>query len=688
MSKPVFDPNQPFESSAKPAFDPNAPFTPGDQTQQQPQGSLYDRFSSGAQDLLNKAADVSQTAQNATIGNVVKGVAYAAKAGSRAAFGTEAPANALGRAIAYIPQKIDQAGQYVAEKGAQMFPNLPGVIPAAAGMAVSNLPYMLIPGGKIEGTIAKPIIPAERLAAVQAAKEAAVPLSRAEMTGGKFATGTENFLEKTPLGAIPMNQARAAGDTAMQAYKDRLLNQMGTPAQNYDVGANAIQSQAARDAAMKGTRDQMFNAIPENVHIPLNEARNTADTIMQEQSQYLPTTRNGDVLSIAKDVQNAHQGISSGIDVGPNPTKFGETYSASPGASPLPVVPGATTGQPHALFDYNDPITGKSSYKINGNAEQLGYKTTPNVPIETVQSHNLQVLGKTQKAADLGHEPLDLPNIQNDATSVEPKPNFQLLKRLRETLSGKAQDARNSGNFAAERDYLRLKSSVDSDIDNYVQGQNTPLGSMMGQEFADSYQKANAFSGAYKQLFKGDLANKIADSPPEKILDSVFQKNNETAIKQFRALVGDQAFQQAKSKWVSDLLDSPNVSQALSDKKIDPGTLNAILTPQEQQTLSKYGAVQGLRKTVGNLQGTNGSARSNVHTGSLLTGGAALAALFHGNLPEAAALGGSLLAPYPLAKAATSRAATEGINYTIPEAARKAAYADFISRVTTKDNQQ
>jgi hypothetical protein len=74
----------------------------------------------------------------------------------------------------------------------------------------------------------------------------------------------------------------------------------------------------------------------------------------------------------------------------------------------------STTGEPHALFDYNDPITGKSSYKIYGDTEKLGYKadqsgykTVPNVPYKTVQEKGLSVIGKTEKAAKLGHEPLD-----------------------------------------------------------------------------------------------------------------------------------------------------------------------------------------------------------------------------------------------------------------------------------------
>lgn len=542
MSKPTFDPAQPFES-VKPAFDPSQPFTVADQ-----------------EPFLNRAADA------------ITGVMQKIDNPMGRDMGNAVPLGMSGG-----DDLFNKAGSAVAGYLGEKMPNHP-YLAAGAGTLVSmaNPQNWLSPRGQVNGTLLKPAIPAERQAAVDAARAANVPLSRAEQTGGKFITGAENLLEKTPLGSIPMDESRRISDTAMQGYKERLQGEMGTPKQKYDVGSLSLQSQSTRDAAMNQTRQKMFDAVPDNVRIPLNESVGTADTIIQEQSKYLPTTRNGDVLSIAQDVQNAHGGVSGG------------------------------------------------------------------------------------------------------------EPNYQLLKRLRETLGGKAQEARKAKNFTAERDYLRLKSAVDKDVDTFVSGQKTPLGSMMGKEFADRYEQANAFSGAYKQLFKGDLATTIANAPPEKILDSVFQKNNETAIKQFRAIVGDEAFQQAKRKWVDDLLESPNVSQALSEKKIDPGTLSAILTPTEQTELSKFGSVQGIRKTVGNLQGTNGSARMTAQTLSYGAGLDALYRLIQGDVKGAAVMGSAFAGPYPIAKALTSKAATEGIDVSLPLSARNAALSNFYSNATKK----
>lgn len=527
---------------------------------------------------------------------------------------------------------------------------------AAVGTGVSMLNpqnWMAPPAeGALNKTFLKPVVPAGRQAAVQAAREASVPLTRAEMTGGKFITGLENITEKTPLGSGPMGETRGMSDAAMEAYKARLQGQMGTAKENFDVGYQAKPAVEARGAAMNKTRGEKFEAVPTDPHIPLNESIDVADQILQEQSQYLPTTRNGDVIAIAKDVQNAHRGISAGEGVTGGPDAYGYTYK-----TPDETIPGK-----NVVTEHQAEPSPNVSYSRNDAGELIANENTPaHYTVEATPGKTIP--GKDVFAAGYKVGP---------EAKFQPKSNYQLLKRLRETLDGKAQVARDSGNFSAERDYLRLKSSVDKDINTYVETSGD-------QAFSSSYKQANAFSGAYKQLFKGDLAAKIESAPPEKILGMVFQKNNETAIKQFRALVGDEAFQQVKRKWVNDLLESPNVSQSLSEKKIDPGTLNAILTKPEQEAVSKYGLVQGLRKTVGSLQGTQGSARMTAHAlsyGAILD---ALGAAGRGHFAEAAAAGTAFLGPYPLAKALTSRAATEGINVVIPEALRNASRKSVIA---------
>lgn len=559
------------------------------------------------------------------------------------------------------PELFNKIGGNVAEYlgGAGVNDYLSAGIGTAVSMA--NPQNWLTPAPRaVSGKVFEPTIPAGRQAAVQAAKDAGVPLSRAEQTGGRFLSGLENFTEKTPMGGIPMGDARAEGDLAMQAYKERLQTQMGTPKENFDVGYEAKPGMEARDAAMQGKRQQMFDAIPTDPYIPLNESIGVADQILLEQKDYLPTTRNPDVISIAKDVQNAHRGISSGEGV-TGGEHFGHTYKTPDTVIPEQRTPGSVKYvEESGNYDPSKPVQrgyDPSYYR----REQAPDNVTP---------------GKT-----IPGEPVFEGGYKaSPETKFEPKSNYQLLKRLRETLDGKARAARESKNFTSERDYLRLKSAVDKDIQAYVETSGDTA-------FASSYKQANAFSGAYKRLFKGDLASKIEGAPPEKVIGMVFQKNNETAIKQFRALVGDEAFQAAKKKWVNDILESPDVSKALSEQKVDPGTLNAILSKPEQEALSQYGSVQGLRKTVGNVPGTQGSARINTHAASYGAGLTGLYEALKGDWQGAAAFGAAFLGPYPVGKTLASNAFRNGVDVSISGSLKNAAMAAFVSRIITKDPQ-
>lgn len=125
-------------------------------------------------------------------------------------------------------------------------------------------------------------------------------------------------------------------------------------------------------------------------------------------------------LSPQYTAQNEAIGISGEVPETASNVKYADPYQyASQLTKPkyakvtppdLPVVQPSTTGTPHAAFDYNDPITGKSSYQIFGDPTQHGYATTPNVPFETLQEKGIPVVGQTEKAVGLGQAPLDAVN--------------------------------------------------------------------------------------------------------------------------------------------------------------------------------------------------------------------------------------------------------------------------------------
>lgn len=536
---------------------------------------------------------------------------------------------------------------------------------AAVGDVIANLPMFLMSGESVEGKLFEPNIPPGRAPAVSAAAEAGVPLSRAEKTGGRFITGLENQVEKTPLGGVALASSREASDAAMQAYADRLHDQMGTPKDKFDVGFQAKPAMEGRASAMNKTRDEMFKAIPDNVSIPLHEYQKIGDTISQELSGIRPLARDAEVSRFASDAQNPYGSTGEGVTGGPE-------VKGVTTRTPETIIPGTNIIREHGSEQpaANQPYTKGDSGIIQA-GEGPPFYTSQRTP-------DVKVPGTTEYGAQYKVEPEE---------KFAPKSNYADVKALRETLQGKIDEALNAGNAGKARQFGRLKSALDKDIQNFASAPTTPLDSLTAQEFKSTYGKANAFSGAYKQLFKGDLADAVRNAPPEKILDMVFQKNNETAIKQFHALVGDEAFQLAKKKWVSNLLDSPNVSQALSEKKIDPGTLNAILSGPEQEALRKYGLVQGIRKTVGSLQGTQGSARSNIQNLSYGGLGGGIVASVTGHPGVALAGVGQFAVPYAAGKALASKAATEGLSYRIPGALSSAALASFVDKFTTKDNQ-
>lgn len=112
--------------------------------------------------LLDRAADVSRSIQGVVgppLAKATEVAGLAARGISRLAVGTEAPVDLLQKGMVIGTEALDKAGEYVAEKGGEMFPNLPSAIPAAAGFAVANAPYMIPYGGGAKiSTALKPAI--------------------------------------------------------------------------------------------------------------------------------------------------------------------------------------------------------------------------------------------------------------------------------------------------------------------------------------------------------------------------------------------------------------------------------------------------------------------------------------------------------------------------------------------------
>jgi hypothetical protein len=473
-----------------------------------------------------------------------------------------------------LQKGLKTLGGNIAEKGGMMgYPKTGvalGVIPTFFPEALS----MLSPGGPKISAL-KPLIPEARQESVAAARELGIPLTRAEQTGGMLSSGFESAVEKTPLGARPMQQFREKQAEALQAAKSGLQGKMGTQADLYSVGQKAIAGLGERGKTMVGARDALFSQVPDNVHIAMPKAKSMADTLLDEQSRLYEGTRNPEVLKWSKIVSKAESSTGKGVTGGPE-------FSGTPGGRVM---------------------------------------------------------------ASVGPE-----------SKFAPKANYYPIKKLRENLGEAIGAAKNAGKYQEMRDLTRLKGSLDEDINSFASAPASPLDSMVAKEFKANYKKANAFSGAYKGLFRSDEALQLGEMPPEKVVDAVFKRNNETAIKRFHARVGDKGFQPAKQRFTQDLLDSKNVAGEL--KKYSPGTLNAIYSKPELADIRKYSFAQTLAKGAEKIAGNpSGTGRQVTNVGSI--GGAGYA-LGTGH-PVAAA--GILGGPYLGAKAYLSNALSSGVQF-------------------------
>lgn len=92
------------------------------------------------QSLLDRAVDASMAAQDKVLAPMAQAADTAARGYSKLAFGTDVPVDLAQKGIAKVTGAIDEAGQWIAEKGGEMGYPKTGV---ALGFAAQQLPYMV-----------------------------------------------------------------------------------------------------------------------------------------------------------------------------------------------------------------------------------------------------------------------------------------------------------------------------------------------------------------------------------------------------------------------------------------------------------------------------------------------------------------------------------------------------------------
>jgi len=601
--------------------------------------------------MLERASDVSQSAHNAIIGPAMRGVG---KAVDLLPYPLRKSAELGGYLASKAAQGIENVGGYASEKLGQAGVN--PYVAGAVGTGIANAPYFMLPGGRaVAGgkRVMAAIPPVERAASVAAARKMGVPLTRAQITGSRLTAGIENQLEKSPMGSGPMQEFYGQQQAAMASAKGGLQEKLGTQADLYSVGQQAQEGQNIRTSAMNQQRREMFEKVPQDVIIPLDQSTKMADTIIQEQSKFLTGTRDAEVVSLAKDIQNAATAVANGSPNWSTIQRLREVLGKK--------------------IEQNNPGTLSG---LSGQSNQVGrdyQRLKAALDADINSGPTLPVVDPTQIK---GGPPRAIYQGNWDATQDNPAYSEFILR---------GEHPRSGGNFnIGELDKMGVPVTG---REARAAGQ-VPIG--LKNDFAEKYRQANAFSGAYKGLFKSNEARSLAALPPERVVDSVFKRNNETAIKKFRAIVGEDAFQTAKQKFTNDLLESGNVDAELA--KYKPGTLDAIYTRPEIEQIRNFGSTQGLTKTVSGLQGTQGSARSNISTAQntgLIGGiGSAGTLMATGHPIAAAGVAATAVGQYMLPKHLANAYLKTTRGFMTPRipvgAASRAALAQFIDKVTTK----
>lgn len=180
-----------------------------------------------------------------------------------------------------INQGSEQLGVDVTEELGRR--QVPAPISATAGLATELLanPLSYIGGTSSKaGRLLKPVVPAERMALVKSAEELGVPLTRAEMTGGKTASSIESFLEKTPFGASPIENFRAAQkstiDKALEAAQERL----GSRSSPKVAGMKSQDKLIQNTSKNKSTINSLYSKIDENVKITTNNLKEASRKLL------------------------------------------------------------------------------------------------------------------------------------------------------------------------------------------------------------------------------------------------------------------------------------------------------------------------------------------------------------------------------------------------------------------------
>lgn len=452
----------------------------------------------------------------------------------------------------------DTASQTGADVARAVEPTV-GKWPARAagfGTAAALDPTTYMTGGV---NVGKAVAPAGRAAVVKAAQEAGIPLTRAEVTGGRMAGSIESALEKTLTGSQPIENFRQMQAAALESTFAKSKQAFGTADAPIVSGNAAKEAFATEKAASAALRRRLYEQVPDNVHVPLTESANVAESIILKQKDYLPTTRNSDVLTLAEDVQNTLKGKQSGSSI---------------------EAKGVTT------FDAKgEPIYG---VKHSAKPEDAG-ATPPNWPMVKRLRETLTARIKENQGKQVANEYIELKNaLDNDINTYVTSATSPLDSMIAKEFRSSYKFA-NAYNAAFQKMYKnnplvkQLETASPSDVPQIVFGS----GKVEDVFTAKAALGDEGFAVIRKQFF-----NELVSS-----------KNLDQTVKKYDPSFLRAVFNNAERQELAKLVDFKKIT--LSSEKMG-GTYGSSRTNSAMVTGSAMGAglaTAGYSALTGNIAG-------------------------------------------------------------------------------------
>lgn len=492
-------------------------------------------------------------------------------------------------------------GEAVAEAGGRMGYPTTG---AALGTGIQMAPD--IAGAFLQGPKTRPMgafaAKTSPLTApgVDAARRWGVPLTRAEVTGKRSDSLMEAGLAKTITGADRIQEGRQVQAAAIESALGRVQDKYGTRLPPSSVGQEAQLGMQSEMGQAAQTNRGLWADIPDvQISTPkLSQALDdaaAAQSGIQDQkvisviskiraaiARQAPITEAGSASSVRpikpatqgpprfNELQKARKFLNESInaettwdpvlgmkttDTGRQLQQIKKALDSDIGGfgnvPDLPVVqPGSKTGDPHALFAYNENLgqgfPKESKYQLWGDPSNPVFKNKNLV-------HGSQATGKQLEGSGI-----------------------HITGRTPESV-GKWEPLDMGG------------------VDKFQAG-----------PFKTAFQNAKGFHGTFKGLTGSKMAKRVSSSAPSDMVDSVLKPGRVEDAITAKALMGEEGFKSLKQGFVNRLLESKNLGRELA--KYDDEFLNSVFNPEELGALKDMVAIKGramgAEKLAGNPSGT------------------------------------------------------------------------------------